>query len=100
MDPTLSPSSLPPVRPEDLEGDLVQPGDPLFGIIWVNPERVHGAPCFFGTRVPLSCLFDALRAGESVEFFLEGFPNINRPQVDAVLELAGQGRLGVRGRAA
>jgi len=49
-----------PLTPEDLEGDLIQPGHPLFGIIWVNPERLSGAPCFAGTRVPIKVLFDYL----------------------------------------
>jgi len=70
-----------PARPlmrEDLEGDLIQPGHPLFGVVWVNPERVSGAPCFAGTRVPIRALFDYLEAGDSLEEFLEGFPGVTR----------------------
>lgn len=73
---------------EDLEGDLIQPGHPLFGIIWVNPERLSGAPCFAGTRVPIQALFDYLEGGEPLKEFLEGFPPVTREQAVAVLELS------------
>lgn len=77
-----------PVTPEDLEGDLVLPGDPLFGIVWINPGRMSGAPCFFGTRVPVKHLFDYLRGGHTTEFFLDDFPGVTRDQVEAALRLA------------
>lgn len=77
-----------PLTPEDLEGDLIQPGHPLFGIVWVNPDRVGGTPCFAGTRVPVQALFDYLQGGEPLEEFLEGFPPVTREQAVAVLELS------------
>ena len=77
-----------PLTAEDLEGDLIQPGHPLFGIVWVNPERLSGAPCFAGTRVPVTALFDYLEGGEPLEEFLEGFPPVTREQAVAVLELS------------
>ncbi len=76
--------------PGQLAGDLVRPGDPRYGIIWINPERMSGAPCFFGTRVPVQTLFDHLSAGDSIETFLDGFEGVTRDQVLAVLELARQ----------
>ena len=88
-----------PVRPErpltteDLEGDLIQPGHPLYGIVWVNPRRLSGAPCFAGTRVPVRNLFDYVSAGESLAEFLAGFPGVTRDQAVAVLELAASGLL-------
>ncbi len=88
-----------PVKPENLVGDLVRPGDPLFGIVWINPERMSGSPCFYGTRVPVQSLFDYLRAGDTVEAFLRSFPGVTREQVDAVLRLAQDG-LASRGHAA
>jgi len=77
-----------PVSAKELEGDLVQPGDPRYGIVWVNPNRVSGAPCFFGTRVPVQNLFDCIEAGETIDDFLSGYPPITREQAVAVLELA------------
>lgn len=78
-----------PVDPKLLEGDKSQPGHPLFGLIWINPKRVSGAPCFYGTRVPIKNLFDSIAAGESVDEFLGGFEGVTREQALAVLELAG-----------
>src|SRR6185437_7516441 len=78
-----------PVDPKLLEGDKIQPGHPLFGLIWINSKRVSGAPCFFGTRVPIKNLFDSIAAGESVDEFLDGFEGVTREQALAVLELAG-----------
>jgi uncharacterized protein (DUF433 family) len=77
-----------PLTAEDIEGDLIQPGNPLFGIIWINRERMSGAPCFAGTRVPIKTLFDHVDTGEPLEEFLEGFPGVMREQALAVLELA------------
>ncbi|HWE92818.1 MAG TPA: DUF433 domain-containing protein [Tepidisphaeraceae bacterium] len=79
-----------PVAPEHLLGDKIQAGHPLFGLIWINPDRVSGAPCFYGTRVPIKNLFDSLAAGESLEDFLDGFEGVTREQALAVLELAGK----------
>lgn len=79
-----------PLPPELLEGDKIQPGHPLFGLVWINPDRVSGAPCFYATRVPLKNLFDSLAAGESLESFLDGFEGVTREQALAVLDLAGQ----------
>lgn len=81
------------VTADDLVGDKIQPGHPLFGIVWINRERVSGAPCFFGTRVPIKTLFDCLAHGDSLEDFLDGFEGVDREQAEAVLELAGGGLL-------
>ena len=81
------------IAPEHLVGDLIQRDHPLFGIIWINPERLSGAPCFYGTRVPLKNLFDFLEGGDSLAEFLEGFPGVSREQAVAVLELAQAGLL-------
>ena len=58
------------------------------GLIWTDPERMSGAPCFDGTRVPIMNLFDCLAGGESLDEFLEGFPGVTREQAEAVLDLA------------
>jgi uncharacterized protein (DUF433 family) len=79
-----------PVAPEFLEGDKIQPGHQLFGVIWINPKRVSGTPCFFGTRVPVKTLFDFLAAGETFEQFLDDFEGVDREQALAVLDLAGR----------
>jgi len=48
---------------------------------------MSGAPCFTGTRVPVSHLFDYLEAGDSVGEFLNDFPTVTHEQVLGVLEL-------------
>jgi uncharacterized protein (DUF433 family) len=82
-----------PLDPELLVGDLIQPGHPLFGTVWINRERMSGAACFYGTRVPLQNLFDYIEGGEPLDEFLEGFPGVTREQAVAVLELARTGLL-------
>ena len=57
-------------------------------VISVDPERLGGVPVFKGSRVPISALFDYLRAGDPIDRFLDHFPGITREQVDAVLQLA------------
>jgi uncharacterized protein (DUF433 family) len=87
------------ISSERLQGDLIQPGHPLFGIIWVNPRRISGAPCFTGTRVPIKNLFDFVKGGDPLDEFLDGFPGVTREQAVAVLELAEAGlleKLGVK----
>lgn len=56
--------------------------------VWSDPERMSGAPCFYGTRVPVKNLFDYLEGGQSLETFLEDFEGVSREQVDAVLRMA------------
>jgi uncharacterized protein (DUF433 family) len=61
---------------------------PLDEIIWVDPERMSGIPCFAGTRVPVQALLDHLEGGSTLDGFLEGFPTVKREQAVAFLELA------------
>jgi uncharacterized protein (DUF433 family) len=56
--------------------------------VTVNPKVQGGLPCFAGTRVPVSSLFDHLKRDYTVERFLEDFPTVTKEQVDAVLEMA------------
>jgi uncharacterized protein (DUF433 family) len=97
--PPANPTPRKSVAPESLEGDLISPQDPLYGIIWMNPERLSGAPCFFGTRVPVKNLFDYIEANESLDSFLDDFPGVEREQAIAVLEAA-RNRLLPKGAAA
>lgn len=86
-----SPEAEPATKPlaaSDLEGDLIQPGHALFGIVWVNAQRMSGTPCFTGTRVPVKSLFDHLEAGDTLENFLADFPGVTRQQALAVLEMS------------
>ena len=53
-----------------------------------NPDIVSGALVFAGTRVPVDILSDYLKAGESLERFLAGFPTVTREQAEAFLQEA------------
>jgi uncharacterized protein (DUF433 family) len=57
-------------------------------LITVSPQRLSGAPVFTGTRVPVQALFDYLEAGDTLEAFLEDFPNVSREHAVAVLKSA------------
>jgi uncharacterized protein (DUF433 family) len=57
-------------------------------IIVKDPEILHGAPVFRGTRVPLQALFDYLEGGDTLEEFLEGYPSVTREMAIAALEEA------------
>lgn len=50
-----------------------------------EPGRVSNAWVFRGTRVPVAALFENLKAGATVEDFVEWFPGVMAEQVDAVL---------------
>jgi uncharacterized protein (DUF433 family) len=73
--------------------DLIPDDSPLAPYIWVNPARMHGEPCFRGSRVPVQHLFDHLRAGVSIDEFLEDFPPVTHEQVIGVIDLASRGLL-------
>jgi uncharacterized protein (DUF433 family) len=57
-------------------------------VVWTDPERMSGTPCFYSTRVPVKNLFDYLEGGQSLETFLEDFEGVSHEQADAVLHLA------------
>jgi uncharacterized protein (DUF433 family) len=56
--------------------------------VWVSPQRMSGAPCFRGTRVPVQSLIDFLEGGENIDQFLKLYPDIAREHVLAVLDFA------------
>lgn len=57
-------------------------------IVSRDPGVVSGELVFAGTRVPVRNLIDYLKAGDSLERFLEGFPGVGREQAEAYLEMS------------
>ena len=51
-----------------------------------HPLRVGGAWVFKGTRVPVAALFENLKAGASIDQFLEWFQGVDRWKVETVLD--------------
>jgi uncharacterized protein (DUF433 family) len=57
-------------------------------VIWVDPDRMSGTPCFRGTRVPIQTLIDHWEGGSTIEEFLKDFPTVSRQQVVNFIEIA------------
>ena|SRR5258708_2876349 len=60
----------------------------LDDIVWVDPDRMSGEPCFKGTRVPIQALIDHIEGNSTLENFLDGFPSVTREQAIQFIELA------------
>jgi len=56
--------------------------------VWSDPERLGGALCFAGTRVPVDALFQNLEDGVGLDEFLAAFDGVQRADALAVLEQA------------
>ena len=57
-------------------------------IISINPNVLGGTPVFAGSRVPIESLFEYLKRGRSIDYFLEQFPTVKRGQVERLLDEA------------
>jgi uncharacterized protein (DUF433 family) len=57
-------------------------------LITISPEIQSGTPVFYNTRVPVKNLFDYLKAGDTLEAFLDDFPSVSKEQAVEVLQLA------------
>ena len=57
-------------------------------VVTSNKNVQGGVPCFAGTRVPVSSLFDDLKRGYSIDEFVADFPTVRIEQVVEVLEQA------------
>lgn len=55
-------------------------------IVSRDPEVMSGELVFAGTRVEVKTLVDYLKAGHTLDDFLDGFPTVSRQQAEAYLE--------------
>jgi uncharacterized protein (DUF433 family) len=55
-------------------------------VLKIDPQIMHGALCFAGTRVPLTIFLDNMVGGMSLEDFSRNYPTITRDQIKAVIE--------------
>ena len=53
-----------------------------------NPEIMHGAVCFRGTRIPVSVVLDNLAADEPPERILDQYPSLKSEHIPAALGYA------------
>jgi len=59
-------------------------------IVWSDPARMGGIPCFIDTRVPIRTLFDYLAAGSPLDEFLDDFPTVSREHAQMLLHVTAQ----------
>ena len=57
-------------------------------LITIDNDILGGQPVFKGTRVPVESLFDHLKAGVSLDEFLDDFPTVSKEQAVALLDIA------------
>jgi uncharacterized protein (DUF433 family) len=62
----------------------------LSNLVTRDPDILGGTPVFAGTRVPIDTLMVHLKAGDSLETFLEDFPSVSRQQAESALDLAAE----------
>jgi uncharacterized protein (DUF433 family) len=62
------------IIPEELRDVLVS-----------TPDTLGGSVRFKGTRVPVQALLDTLTCSHTIDYFLEGYPDVKRDQAEAVL---------------
>jgi uncharacterized protein (DUF433 family) len=60
----------------------------LDDVVWIDPERMSGTPCFKGTRVRILTLIDHIEGNARLDEFLKGFPSVSREQAIQFIELA------------
>jgi len=51
-----------------------------------TPDTLGGSVRFKGTRVPVQALLDTLLCNHTIDYFLEGFPDVTKDQAEAVLK--------------
>jgi uncharacterized protein (DUF433 family) len=73
------------VAERDLSTELVPRNDRRAAFISIDTERLGGAPCFAGTRVPVRYLWEYLAKGKSLEQFLDDFEGVPREETLAAL---------------
>lgn len=57
-------------------------------LMWQDRERMSGVVCFFGTRIPISYLWDFIGRQAGIDEFLASYPSVTQNQVEGVLNLA------------
>lgn len=60
----------------------------LLSRITVDPAVCHGKPCIRGLRYPVESILEYLAGGDSVEQVLAEFPDLERDDILACLEVS------------
>lgn len=56
--------------------------------ITTDPQIMHGAACFTGTRIPVSVVLDNLADGETAERILGQYPSLRPEHIPAAIAYA------------
>ena len=56
--------------------------------ISADPQIMHGAVCFRGTRIPVSVVLDNLAAGETTATILHEYPTLKPEHIPAAIGYA------------
>ena len=56
--------------------------------ITTDPQIMHGAVCFRGTRIPVSVVLDNLADGETTETILVAYPTLRAEHIQAAISYA------------
>ena len=56
--------------------------------ITADPQIIHGAVCFRGTRVPVSVVLDNLAVGETAAAILAEYPTLRPEHIPAAIGYA------------
>ena len=56
--------------------------------ISADPEIMHGAVCFRGTRIPVSVVLDNLAGGETAATILDEYPSLKPEHIPAAISYA------------
>ena len=56
--------------------------------IELNPRVCNGKPIIKGTRIPISVILEQIAEGESWDTLLEGYPELNKEDIQAALHYA------------
>ena len=58
--------------------------------ITTDPNIMHGAVCFRGTRIPVSVVLDNLAGGETPETILQDYPSLKPEHIPAAIGCAAE----------
>jgi uncharacterized protein (DUF433 family) len=56
--------------------------------IATDPEVLHGAMCFRGTRIPVSVVLDSLAADETPNGILDQYPSLKSEHIQSAMAYA------------
>ncbi len=69
---------------------LAYPWAMEFERITIDPQKMRGAPCIRGLRIPVASILGQLAAGRTAEQILADFPDLEAEDIPAALAYAAE----------